>query len=217
MTIASTQVKDTQPWWKYGYVWLVISGPAVVVVAGFYTLWLAISSPNQILTDDSARRRSEISQKSENKEKSTSFFQKNVWILPLTIFIGSGITDSTFNQIQRNYTPENFEHIVTIMVFLGAMTSGLIFYGTHRKMYRWKNLLGGIILGIPNYFSLYFLMLSLKYAGFESSTLFPINNLGIVGLSAVGGLVLFKEKFSTRKIIGFILAITSIIIIGYFG
>ena len=69
MTIASTQVKDTQPWWKYGYVWLVISGPAVVVVAGFYTLWLAISSPNQILTDDSARRRSEISQKSENKEE----------------------------------------------------------------------------------------------------------------------------------------------------
>ena len=69
MTIASTQVKDTQPWWKYGYVWLVISGPAVVVVAGFYTLWLAISSPNQILTDDSARRRSEISQKLENKEE----------------------------------------------------------------------------------------------------------------------------------------------------
>ena len=35
----------TPPWWKFGYVWLIIAGPAVVVVAGFYTLWLAISAP----------------------------------------------------------------------------------------------------------------------------------------------------------------------------
>jgi hypothetical protein len=26
------------PWWKFGYVWLLISGPLVVVFAGFATL-----------------------------------------------------------------------------------------------------------------------------------------------------------------------------------
>lgn len=69
MSTVRAVVNDTQPWWKYGFVWLVISGPAVVVIAGFYTLWLAISSPNQVLTDDSDRRSPEIIQKSENKEK----------------------------------------------------------------------------------------------------------------------------------------------------
>lgn len=69
MTSASAAVNNnSQPWWKYGYVWLVISGPAVVVVAGFYTLWLAISSPNQVLTEGADRRKAEITQKAENKE-----------------------------------------------------------------------------------------------------------------------------------------------------
>ena len=39
------------PWWKYGHMWLVVSGPAIVVVAGFFTLYLAISRPDPVYTD----------------------------------------------------------------------------------------------------------------------------------------------------------------------
>lgn len=42
---------DDRPWWHYGHLWLVIAGPAIVVVAGFVTLYLAVSSPNEIVTD----------------------------------------------------------------------------------------------------------------------------------------------------------------------
>lgn len=70
MALANTLEKDTKPWWKYGYVWLVISGPAVVVVAGFYTLWIAISSPNIVLNDESSNRGAEV-QKSTEKLDST--------------------------------------------------------------------------------------------------------------------------------------------------
>ena len=62
--------KDSQPWWKYGYVWLVISGPAIVVVAGFYTLWLAISSPNIVLTDEYYRQAVETNKNLESPQKS---------------------------------------------------------------------------------------------------------------------------------------------------
>ena len=67
MALADTLKKDTKPWWKYGYVWLVISGPAVVVVAGFYTLWIAIDSPNEVLSDKASR--AEISQSSDPTDK----------------------------------------------------------------------------------------------------------------------------------------------------
>ena len=40
MTAAAQPV--SQPWWKYGHVWMVIAGPAIVVVAGFFTLYLAL-------------------------------------------------------------------------------------------------------------------------------------------------------------------------------
>lgn len=44
-----------EAWWRHPMVWLVISGPALVVVAGFWTLWLAISHPDPIVADSPAR------------------------------------------------------------------------------------------------------------------------------------------------------------------
>ncbi|MDF2466468.1 MAG: nitrogen fixation protein FixH, partial [Ramlibacter sp.] len=38
-----------EPWWKFGHVWLVIAGPCVVVVAGFITAFIAMSSPDPVL------------------------------------------------------------------------------------------------------------------------------------------------------------------------
>ncbi len=44
------------PWWKYGHVWLVVAGPAVVVVAALVTAWIAIRNPDPVLADDYYRR-----------------------------------------------------------------------------------------------------------------------------------------------------------------
>jgi hypothetical protein len=35
---------NARPWWKHGYLWLIISGPLVVVIASFITLYLAIKA-----------------------------------------------------------------------------------------------------------------------------------------------------------------------------
>jgi hypothetical protein len=34
------------PWWSYGMVWFMLSGPAIVVVAGFVTLAICIKYPD---------------------------------------------------------------------------------------------------------------------------------------------------------------------------
>lgn len=70
MTSIKMLEKNSRPWWKYGYVWLVIAGPAIVVVAGLYTLWLAMSSPNIVLTDDYYKKGVEINRSLENPQKS---------------------------------------------------------------------------------------------------------------------------------------------------
>ena len=43
-----------------GYVWLVIAGHAVVVVAGFTTLWLALANPESLVAEDYYRQGIEI-------------------------------------------------------------------------------------------------------------------------------------------------------------
>lgn len=53
MTHASTpDTPRPQPWWKFGFVWLVVGGPAVVVVASFVTLWLAIRTPDPVVDEN---------------------------------------------------------------------------------------------------------------------------------------------------------------------
>ena len=82
-----------------------------------------------------------------------------------------------------------------------------------REAFGLKNIIAGIALGIPNYFSIVFLIKALQTEGFESSTLFTINNVGIVIVSTLVGILLFKEQFSLKNKIGIVLAIVGIVIV----
>jgi hypothetical protein len=45
---ASSQ-DQTRPWWRYPIVWMVVGGPAAVVVASIYTAGLAIKHVDPVL------------------------------------------------------------------------------------------------------------------------------------------------------------------------
>ena len=48
------------PWWTFGYVWLVIAGPAAVALAAVATVWLALAYPETLVAEDYYRRGTEI-------------------------------------------------------------------------------------------------------------------------------------------------------------
>jgi uncharacterized protein len=50
------------PWWKHGHVWMVLSGPAVVVVASFFTFYLAYIGMDTVVDEDYYRKGVELSQ-----------------------------------------------------------------------------------------------------------------------------------------------------------
>ncbi len=64
--MTSAAQPDSQPWWKYGHVWMVIAGPAIVVVAGFFTLYLALRYPDPVIDQDYYRKGLEINQTLDN-------------------------------------------------------------------------------------------------------------------------------------------------------
>ena len=57
---ASSAPPAPEPWWKFGHVWLVIAGPAIVVVAGFVTLYLALRFPDPVISEDYYRQGLEL-------------------------------------------------------------------------------------------------------------------------------------------------------------
>ena len=51
-----------KPWYREPWPWLLMSGPAVVIVAGFLTLWLAVRSDDGLVADDYYKRGLAINQ-----------------------------------------------------------------------------------------------------------------------------------------------------------
>ena len=58
------------PWWKYGHVWLVLAGPAVVVVAGIVTAMIAIDGADPVVDKDYYQNGININQELRNSGKS---------------------------------------------------------------------------------------------------------------------------------------------------
>jgi hypothetical protein len=57
------------PWWRHGLMWLVVGGPAVVIVAGIATVVIAARQPDPVIAPDYYRRGIEINQTLSQRDK----------------------------------------------------------------------------------------------------------------------------------------------------
>jgi len=138
-------------------------------------------------------------------------------LLPILLFIGSGTIDTLLKYIQENYVADEDVSIFSGSLFgiAGAFAFLILVIKTlkKRESFGYKNIIAGIILGVPNYYSIIFLIKALQNKNFESSTLFTINNVAIVVVSTLVGLFFFKEKFSVKNKIGVAMAVLAIILV----
>lgn len=138
-------------------------------------------------------------------------------VLPLLVFLGSGIIDTSIKYLQHTLIPENEYSLFSAVVFGFAGLTGILvlLFKKPETLIRLKsvNILGGIALGIPNFFSIYFLLRALKFDGLNSASVFTVNNVAIVMLTTLIGIVLFRESLSRKNWIGILLAIISIMLI----
>lgn len=137
--------------------------------------------------------------------------------LPIAIFLGSGITDSIVKYAQTYFVPNNMSLLFSAFVFLTALLLGLLFIiikpKSISKSITIAELVGGSILGIANFGSLYFFIKALNNSKLDSSIVFGLNNICIVLFSILIGSTIFKEKLTKVNFTGIILAITAILIL----
>ena len=146
---------------------------------------------------------------------------KNRWtyFLPLVVLLLSGTIESVLQyvqivlltsdvgQLQFTTTLFGTAAVVGIFVLIVNLISG-------RMVFKWKHLIGGVALGVPNFGSIFFILKMLDQ-GWDSSVVFPINNVGVIVVSAVVALLFFKEKLSKMNKFGILLAIVAIVLIAY--
>lgn len=136
--------------------------------------------------------------------------------LPILLFVGNGSNDSLLKISQELYITDDYTMFLAT-AFSTSLLLGLIllFVRTFikKRKIEIKNIFAGVILGLLNWGStLYFLK---GLSKFDVSVFIPIFNVSIVTLSALIGLIMFKEKLQKLNWLGIILAIIAIITIAW--
>lgn len=143
--------------------------------------------------------------------------EKKYLFLPILIFIGSGYLDTFLKYVQNTQLSDGDIEIFSASLFLtAALIGSLILLG--KRVFQGstiqpKSIVAGFALGVPNYFSIHFLLQALDLPNLESTVVFPINNTGIVLLSTLLAILLFSERLSKLNWIGISLAVVSIVLI----
>lgn len=136
-------------------------------------------------------------------------------LLPLLLFLGLGTVDSVVKISQQFIIGEERIPLFTLTVFILAGICGfilLIIRNELKILFRGKHILYGVILGLLNYGSLIFLVktlnLNIETKGFlDSSRIFMFNNIGIIIISVLIGISIFKEKLNPLNYMGMALAL----------
>jgi len=141
--------------------------------------------------------------------------KKMLWLLPLIVFAGSGAIDTLLNYVEQQFIPAFESAQIITSVFFVAFVFGTLFFVFQLLNQKTKfdptSAFWGMALGIPNYFSMYFLLKTLSV--FDGSFIFPINNIGIVAGTAVAARLLFAEHLNKRMLLGLGLALLAIVLI----
>jgi len=132
--------------------------------------------------------------------------------LAIILFLGAGILDMWLDSIRNNFLSSTVDfNLFIVTVFFIAFSVGLIKVIWDRKKIIKKNIVAGIVLGVPNYFSIYFVLLALENLG--GIYVFPILNIGVVLFSAIISWLFYQEQMSKTNWMGIVLACLSILII----
>lgn len=155
------------------------------------------------------------------RKRKVEFDPRNIY-LPIILFLGMGLVDSFVKYAQQYYVADDILPVFTVIIFAMAAVAGLVTKilrkTSFRELVNKKILLWGIGLGISNYGSLYFLIKALNHKNIlgetmDGSIVFGINNLGVIALSVIIGLIVFKEKYLKINWVGIILSFFAIYIL----
>ncbi len=150
-------------------------------------------------------------------KETKSEIKKISYLLPILVFLGSGFIDVALKYFQEKKVSQSEFSLFSAAVFGSAATIGLIIIliQSSKKPLKinLKNILGGIALGVPNFFSIFFLLKALNNKNLTSVSIFTINNVAIVMFSTFLGILLFKERMSVKNWGGIVLAVASILVV----
>ncbi len=154
-------------------------------------------------------------------EPGSTVKDKRRMFIPLLLFIGMGIVDSLVKYSQHTWVRDENTAMFSAVLFFMAFITGLAIIPFRKQgvsEFRLKAIWPwGLLLGVVNFGSIYLMVSALNHVNtnglrIDSSVIYGTNNIGIVSLSVLAGLLIFKEKLHRINWIGISISAIAIIL-----
>ncbi|MBQ2955742.1 MAG: DMT family transporter [Clostridia bacterium] len=117
----------------------------------------------------------------------------------LVLLLLAGGSGDVMSKVYEEIGPAALKDQFLLYTFMTALILCAALCIAKKQSFGWKEALFGLLVGIPNYFSARFLLLSLKDV--PAVVAYPSFSVGTIVLVTVVGVLCFKEKLSRRKMI----------------
>lgn len=137
--------------------------------------------------------------------------------LPLMMFLAIGLIEATIKLAQHSYVSDQDVSLFSSLSFGLAGVIGFTILTINNK--QWKSFknswvwIFGILIGLANFGSIYFLILALNGSGLDSSIVYGVNNMGVILISILIAVAFFVERLSRINLIGVFFALVSVTIL----
>jgi drug/metabolite transporter (DMT)-like permease len=137
-------------------------------------------------------------------------------LLILATFVISVLIESGLMWVERTVSDTQADPAFLVLLFLSAFGWGFLLLlatpADRRAFFTWRHLLAGWVLGVPNFFSIYFLMKA--FGGQVPLTItVPTVNVGTILLTIMAGYLIFGERFSMRQKSGLVLGVCALLLL----
>lgn len=136
-------------------------------------------------------------------------------LLPFAVFACGGAIDTIINYSNHTYLNSANQDTFPIILFGFAAFIGIIILAFSGKKLELKNVIAGICLGIPNFFALLSIFKALSVFQNNGAVFFPLYNVGIILVSTIGAMIIFKEKLSRINYFGLGLSILALYLLSH--
>lgn len=126
------------------------------------------------------------------------------------LFFLSGLLDSALKYFKMNF-PQVDDGFFLVIIYGSAMAWSWSYIGIRKIKPGFRDIGRGLLLGVPNFFSSYFILKALQTV--PAYVTFPLINVGMIILSSLIGAKFFDERLGRKKIILVVLGIIAVLLL----
>lgn len=145
----------------------------------------------------------------DNEEKERRGVNASFIFLIIFLLL-SGITDSS-TTIFKHMSVKELNGFFLLFVFGSAMFLSLIILIIKHQKIGLSDIIFGLIIGIPNYFSSFFTLKALE--SIPAQVVYPSYCVGSILIITIIGVIAFKEKLKIKDYIGILIIIAALILL----